>query len=78
MDVPLGFNSGRLSMSPPFNKEEMGSLKIVYFASLLTQAHSLPARVYLQIEPGKRIDSEPLGCLVFLSAVLFFYYVVTR
>ena len=58
----------------------MPSLQIlsVCFASLLTQAHSLLAHVYLQIEPGKRIDSEPLGCLVFLSAVLFFYYVVAR
>ena len=61
----------------------MPSLQIlsVCFASLLmlTLTHSLPARVYLQIEPGSRmIDSEPLGCLVFLSAVLFFYYIVAK
>ena len=75
---PLGFNSGRLLMSSTCNQKEMPSLQIssVFFVSLLTQVHSLPPRV--QIEPGKRIDSEPLGCLFFLSAVLFFYYVVTR
>ena len=77
---PLGFNSGRLSMSSTCNQNEMPSLQIssVCFVSLLTQVYSnsLPPRV--QIEPGKRIDSEPLGCLFFLSAVLFFYYVVTR
>ena len=53
----------------------------IFFASLLmlTLTHSLPARVYLQIEPGSRmIDSEPLGCLFFLSAVLFFYYIVAK
>ena len=74
----LGFNSGRLPMSSTCNQKEMPSLQIssVYFVLLLTQVHSLPPRV--QIEPGKRIDSEPLGCLFFLSAVLFFYYVVTR
>ena len=62
------------------NGKEIPSLQIlsICFASLLIQAHSLPASVYLQIEPGKRIDSEPLGCLIFLSAVLFFYYVVVR
>ena len=63
------------------NGKEMPQLQIlsVCFASLLLiQAHSLPARVYLQIEPGKRTNSEPLGCLIFLSAVLFFYYVVAR
>ena len=48
------------------------------FLLLSIQAYSLPTQVYLQIEPGKRMDSEPLGCLVFLSAVLFLYYVATK
>ena len=76
----LGFHSGRLPILS-CNGKEMPQLQIlsVCFASLLLiQAHSLPPRVYLQIEPGKRNDSEPLGCLIFLSAVLFFYYVVAR
>ena len=59
----LGFNSGRLSMLGI--RKEMPSLQIFVclFCIIVNprQAHSSPAHVYLQIEPGKRIDSEPLG-----------------